>query len=121
MRSCSAVWAQATWAFVRAAVPLLKQAVGGKLEQSSQQVAPQLCAALARLCAQSTQGGRAFAAHIFKECTQLPPAWTPTPPLACPLGHRHPCMPALQARAHPFVHALCWQGVFSKQEGEFDA
>ena len=68
MRSCSAGWAQATWAFVRAAVPLLKQAVGGKLEQSSQQVAPQLCCALARLCAQSTQGGRAFAAHIFKEC-----------------------------------------------------
>ena len=59
---------QATWAFVRAAVPLLKQVVGGRVELASQQVAPQLCCALARLCGQTTQGGRAFAAHIFKEC-----------------------------------------------------
>ena len=38
------------------------------MELASQQVAPQLCCALARLCGQTTQGGRAFAAHIFKEC-----------------------------------------------------
>ena len=62
---------QATWAFVRAAVPLLKQVVGGKVELASQQVAPQLCCALARLCGQSTQGGRAFSAHIFKECKKF--------------------------------------------------
>ena len=71
---------------MRAAVPLLKQAVGGRLEQSSQQVAPQLCCALARLCAQSTQGGRAFAAHIFKECMPLTPAGFLFPPPACPHG-----------------------------------
>ena len=66
---------QATWAFVRAAVPLLKQVVGGKVELASQQVAPQLCCALARLCGQATQGGRAFAAHVFKECEDpRPPA-----------------------------------------------
>ena len=62
---------QATWAFVRAAVPLLKQVVGGKVELACQQVAPELCCALARLCGQTTQGGRAFAAHIFKECESV--------------------------------------------------
>lgn len=56
---------------MRAAVPLLKQVVGGKVELACQQVAPELCCALARLCGQTTQGGRAFAAHIFKECESV--------------------------------------------------
>ncbi len=114
MRSCSAGWAQATWAFIRAAVPLLKQAVGGKLEQSSQQVAPQLCCALARLCAQSTQGGRAFAAHIFKECTLLPPAGILQPLPGCPQGatDSHACLRCTLVRIH-INDTFCWRDTCS--------
>ena len=75
---------QATWAFVRAAVPLLKQVVGGRVELASQQVAPQLCCALARLCGQTTQGGRAFAAHVFKECENPRSPAAPVPVLSMP-------------------------------------
>ena len=55
---------------MRAAVPLLKQLVGGKLGDAgcSDAVAPRICAALARLAARHSQGGRTFAGHIFKEC-----------------------------------------------------
>ena len=59
---------QATWAVVRAVVPLLKQLVGGKVSPASPLSAPLLCDALSRLCGRATQGGRAFAGHIFKEC-----------------------------------------------------
>ena len=60
---------QATWAVVRAAVPLLKQLAGGKLQAASPAVAPELCRALACLCCRTSPCGRAFAGHIFKECT----------------------------------------------------
>lgn len=63
---------QATWAVVRAAVPLLKQVVGGKLEAAPPALAPGICAALARLAGRSAQGGRTFAGHIFKECESGP-------------------------------------------------
>jgi hypothetical protein len=59
---------QATWAVVRAAVPLLKQLAGGKLQVTSCMAAPELCCALACLCGRSSPCGRAFATHIFKEC-----------------------------------------------------
>ena len=57
------------------------------MELASEQVAPQLCCALARLCGQATQGGRAFATHIFKECmphaSASPSSLTSEYPLAC--------------------------------------
>ncbi|KAK9917870.1 hypothetical protein WJX75_009092 [Coccomyxa subellipsoidea] len=59
---------QATWAVVRAAVPLLKQLAGGKLPEASLGAAPELCHALSRLCCRTSPCGRAFAGHIFKEC-----------------------------------------------------
>ncbi|BDA48480.1 hypothetical protein COCOBI_12-1590 [Coccomyxa sp. Obi] len=59
---------QATWAVVRAAVPLLKQLAGGKLHAASPAVAPELCRALSCLCCRTSPCGRAFAGHIFKEC-----------------------------------------------------
>lgn len=62
------VFGQATWAVVRAAVPLLKQLAGGKLPEASLGAAPELCHALSRLCCRTSPCGRAFAGHIFKEC-----------------------------------------------------
>lgn len=64
--SCTHV--QATWAVVKAAVPLLKQLAGGKLHAASPAVAPELCRALSCLCCRTSPCGRAFAGHIFKEC-----------------------------------------------------
>lgn len=64
----SLICVQATWAVVRAAVPLLKQLAGGKLHAASAAVAPELCRALSCLCCRTSPCGRAFAGHIFKEC-----------------------------------------------------
>ena len=115
MRSCSAGWAQATWAFIVAAVPLLKQAVGGEAGAvQSEQVAPQLCCALARLCVQSTQGGRAFAAHIFKECTLLPLLGHPPHSPRLPQGatDSHACLRCTLVRIH-INDTLCWRDTCS--------
>ena len=58
---------QAGWAVVRAAVPLLKAMVGGKLTLAEPAAAAWVCSALARVCGRGSQAARAYAVFVFKE------------------------------------------------------
>ena len=66
-------WAQAGWAAVRAAVPLLKALVGGKLAPAEPEAAAWVCSALARVCGRGSEAARAYAVFVFKEGA-LPPS-----------------------------------------------
>ena len=52
---------------MRAAVPLLKAMVGGKLAPAEPEAAAWVCSALARVCGRGSQAARAYAVFVFKE------------------------------------------------------